>query len=96
MMTFVFSLLYVFGTMIPALRSFMPAMNSTLGVVGILVFSGLTAYESQKLRTVAYSLAQGDAGERSVSLYVSHGALTMYLNFINLFFSLLRLFGRRR
>jgi hypothetical protein len=61
-----------------------------------LVFSGLTAYESQLLNQNAYSLARSNADEGSISLYTTSGALTMYLNFINLFFSLLRLFGDRR
>jgi len=96
MMLFGFSLLFAVAGMFPAAAPYLPAMNITLGLVGILVFSGLTAYESQKLRTTALSLASRDADGRAIALYTSHGALMMYLNFINLFFSLLRLFGRRR
>ena len=56
---------------------------------GVLVFAGLTAYDNQKLRRM-YAL-QGEAGNLAL-----HGALTLYLDFINLFLMLLRLFGKRR
>ena len=66
------------------------------GLLGIVVFSGLTAYESQAVRKSAYSLADRGALETQVSIYTTSSALTMYLNFVNLFFSLLRLSGSRR
>ncbi|ACL67444.1 protein of unknown function UPF0005 [Anaeromyxobacter dehalogenans 2CP-1] len=56
---------------------------------GVLVFTGLTAYDTQKLR--AYARAGGGAAAAPVS-----GALSLYLDFVNLFLSLLRLFGNRR
>ncbi len=56
---------------------------------GVLIFAGLTAYDNQKLRRL-YAL-QGEAGNLALQ-----GALTLYLDFINLFFMLLRVFGRRR
>lgn len=95
-MTIGLSLLYAVGSFIPFMRPFMETLNITTGILGVLVFSGLTAYESQLLKTNAYSLARSNADERSISVYTTSGALIMYLNFINLFFSLLRLFGRRR
>ncbi|MFY3743164.1 Bax inhibitor-1/YccA family protein [Anaeromyxobacter sp. Red801] len=57
--------------------------------MGVLVFTGLTAYDTQKLR--AYARAGGGAAAAPVS-----GALSLYLDFVNLFLSLLRLFGNRR
>jgi FtsH-binding integral membrane protein len=66
------------------------AMQFVMGVVGVLVFSGLTAYDTQRLRAMALQLQ----GEQTGS-YAVVGALSLYLNFINLFLSLLRLFGRR-
>lgn len=61
--------------------------------MGVLVFSGLTAWESQKLRQMAHSIGgQGELAQK----YMVQGALTMYLNFINLFLRLLSLFGTRR
>jgi len=66
------------------------AMQFVMGVVGVLVFAGLTAYDSQRLRAMALELH----GDR-VDTYAVVGALSLYLNFVNLFLSLLRLFGRR-
>lgn len=90
------SLLQMIAGMIPALAGFIPAWNMTTGLLGVLVFSGLTAYESQRVRQTAYTLANARAGQSDVSIYTTASALTMYLNFVNMFFSLLRLFGRRR
>ncbi len=61
--------------------------------VGVLIFVGLTAYDSQKIK---HMLQQApDAGESSQKLALL-GALTLYLDFINLFIYLLRIFGDRR
>jgi FtsH-binding integral membrane protein len=57
-----------------------------------LVFTGLTAYDTQRLKEMYYSTQSGD----DVSRLVVMGALSLYLNFINLFISLLNLFGDRR
>ena len=95
-MTIGLSLIYMLSSFVPFLRPFAQTLNITTGILGVLVFSGLTAYESQLLNQNAYSLARSNADEGSISLYTTSGALTMYLNFINLFFSLLRLFGDRR
>ncbi len=67
--------------------------SMVLGVVGILVFSGLTAYDTQKIKAL-YNRGSGtEESERKLAII---GALTLYLDFINLFLSLLRVFGRRR
>lgn len=58
-----------------------------ISAVSVLVFVGLTAYDTQKIRQLAY------AGDRRFALA---GALSLYLDFVNLFIALLRLFGRRR
>lgn len=61
--------------------------------VGVLIFVGLTAYDSQKIK---HMLQQApDAGEASQKLALL-GSLTLYLDFINLFIYLLRIFGDRR
>ncbi|WP_044198053.1 Bax inhibitor-1/YccA family protein [Hyalangium minutum] len=57
----------------------------------VVVFAGLTAYDTQKLREM--HAATGYSSAATVSIV---GALTLYLDFINLFLALLRLFGRRR
>lgn len=67
------------------------AMQFVMGVVGVLVFSGLIAYDTQRLRAMALEVS----GEQ-VGSYAIVGALSLYLDFINLFISLLRLFGDRR
>jgi FtsH-binding integral membrane protein len=59
--------------------------------VCVVVFSGLTAYDTQKLRQM--HATSGYSSAATVSIV---GALTLYLDFINLFLALLRLFGRRR
>ena len=61
--------------------------------VGVLIFVGLTAYDSQKIKHML--LQAPDAGESSQKLALL-GALTLYLDFINLFIYLLRIFGDRR
>ena len=61
--------------------------------VGVLIFVGLTAYDSQKIKNML--MQAPDAGESSQKLALL-GALTLYLDFINLFLYLLRIFGDRR
>ncbi len=62
-------------------------------IVGIIVFAGLTAYDTQRIKAMnAPGNESTDAG-RKTAIY---GALALYLDFINLFLSLLRLTGRRR
>ena len=66
------------------------AIDFTISVVGIFVFLGLTAYDNQKLKVYAH------AGGGLQSNLAIIGALRLYLDFVNLFLMLLRLFGRRR
>lgn len=91
-----FSLLFAVLNMVPALSPYLPSMDFGLSVVGILVFSALTAYESQKVRKAAYELADRSISASDEGRYTVFFALNMYLNFINLFLNALRLFGRRR
>ncbi|HEY6119863.1 MAG TPA: Bax inhibitor-1/YccA family protein [Pyrinomonadaceae bacterium] len=67
------------------------ALQFVISVVGVLVFTGLTAWDSQRLKQVALALPDGRVGAYSVV-----GALSLYLDFINLFFFLLRFTGSRR
>jgi uncharacterized protein len=62
--------------------------------IGVFVFLGLTAYDAQKIR----AMSQAAAGESDavVQKGAIMGALALYLDFINLFLFLLRIFGRRR
>ena len=63
------------------------AMEFVLSCAGVLIFAGLTAYDTQRLR------AMGEQGEERHALV---GALALYLDFVNLFLFLLRFMGRRR
>jgi hypothetical protein len=62
-----------------------------INVVGVLVFTGLTAWDAQRLKQMAVALPDGRVGS-----YAVVGALSLYLDFINLFFFILRLMGGRR
>jgi FtsH-binding integral membrane protein len=64
-----------------------------ISYIGIAVFVGLTAYDVQKLKRIGAGLEYGDASAGKMALL---GGLTLYLDFINLFLMILRLFGRRR
>jgi FtsH-binding integral membrane protein len=67
-------------------------MQFVVSVVGVLVFAGLTAYDTQRLKNeYVYGQLEGDSSERSAIM----GALSLYLNFINLFTLLLQLLGQR-
>ena len=67
-------------------------MYFAISIIGVLIFVGLTAYDTQKIKNM-YSAS--DSGELMGKKAVM-GALTLYLDFINLFIMLLRLFGQRR
>lgn len=67
-------------------------LTMILSYVGVLVFVGLTAWDSQKIKQML--LQAPDAGESSQKLALL-GALTLYLDFVNLFIYLLRIFGKR-
>lgn len=65
-----------------------------ISVIGVLVFTGLTAYDIQSLKNIYLQSARMDS-EMAAKIAI-HGALRLYLDFINLFIMLLRLFGGRR
>jgi len=67
------------------------ALQFVISVVGVLVFTGLTAWDAQRLKQMAVALPDGRVGA-----YAVVGALSLYLDFINLFFFLLRFTGNRR
>ena len=62
--------------------------------IGVIVFVGLTAYDTQKLKNIGEQIDVRDAS--TLRKYSILGALTLYLDFINLFLMLLRIFGNRR
>ncbi|MGZ3839576.1 MAG: Bax inhibitor-1/YccA family protein [Flavisolibacter sp.] len=61
--------------------------------VGIFIFTGLVAYDTQKIKNMAGMVAEGTEEHRKGAIV---GALSLYLDFINLFLMLLRIFGNRR
>ena len=67
------------------------ALQFLISVVGVSVFTGLTAWDAQRLKQMALALPAGQVGAHAVV-----GALSLYLNFINLFLMLLRFTGSRR
>jgi FtsH-binding integral membrane protein len=68
-------------------------LEMLISYIGVAVFVGLTAYDVQKLKRIGAGLEYGDASARKMALM---GGLTLYLDFVNLFLFLLRIFGRRR
>jgi len=67
-------------------------MYFIISILGVLIFVGLTAYDTQKIKNMYMASDSGELmGKKAVM-----GALTLYLDFINLFIMLLRLFGQRR
>lgn len=67
-------------------------LDFALSILSVIIFTGLTAYDTQKIREI---YAESDVGDMSSRKAIS-GALALYMDFINLFLALLRLFGDRR
>lgn len=68
------------------------ALYWAITYIGVAVFLGLTAYDTQKLR----KMSEAGLNEEDTRRYAVLGALALYLDFVNLFLFLLRIFGRRR
>ncbi|HEX4438436.1 MAG TPA: Bax inhibitor-1/YccA family protein [Thermoanaerobaculia bacterium] len=67
------------------------ALQFVISVVGVIVFTGLTAWDAQRLKAMAVAVPDGRVGS-----YAVVGALSLYLDFINLFLFMLRFMGGRR
>ena len=70
----------------------MPGLGLAISVLGVVIFAGLTAWDTQRLKDSYYQVAGSEYAERLAIM----GALTLYLDFINLFQFLLRFMGDRR
>ena len=74
--------------------------NNTVGfvisIIGVLIFVGLVAYDTQKIKQMALAAGEGAFEEEAGKKYAIFGALTLYLDFVNLFLYILRLFGSRK
>jgi len=91
-----FLMMGLIGIIVASLVNFFlhsSAVQFAVSVMGVLIFTGLTAYDTQKIKALYY--ATGGAGEMAGKATIM-GALSLYLDFINLFLMLLRLFGNRR
>ena len=90
-----FLMMGLFGIIIASLVNiFMKStmMYFVISILGVLIFVGLTAYDTQKIKNMYTASDSGELmGKKAIM-----GALTLYLDFINLFIMLLRLFGQRR
>ena len=90
-----FLIMGLFGIIIASLVNHLPASTTLqwiISVVGVLVFAGLTAYDTQRLKSeYIYGAMEGEVMERSAIM----GALTLYLDFLNLFNLLLQSLGQR-
>jgi len=87
------------GTVIASIVNFFlqsPALYWLVTYVGILVFIGLIAYDTQKIKEMSMALGDELAGSETGKKHAILGALALYLDFINLFLLLLRIFGGNR
>ncbi len=91
-----FLMMGVFGIIIAAIVNLFlqsSALQMVISVIGVLVFTALTAYDTQRIKATYYQLAgQGEALGKAAIM----GALSLYLDFINLFIMLMQFLGERR
>jgi len=90
-----FLIMGVFGIVLASLVAYFfpsPGLTFVISVVGVLVFAGLTAYDTQRIKEMYSVMDDGTVAGRKAVM----GALSLYLDFINLFLMLLRLMGDRR
>ncbi len=91
-----FLIMGLFGVILASLVNIFLQSSSlqfAVSLIGVLIFTGLTAYDTQRIKSVYYE-AVGDV--ETVSKMAVMGALTLYMDFINLFLQLLQFFGDRR
>lgn len=91
-----FLIIGLFGLIIASVVNIFLAnsmMSFIISVLGVLIFAGLIAYDTQRLKMSYYEMG-GD--QTAISVATNYGALSLYLNFINLFQFLLSIFGDRR
>ncbi|NBB14112.1 BAX inhibitor (BI)-1/YccA family protein [Caulobacter sp. SLTY] len=95
-----FLIMGVWGLIAAGLATFLlPGLGSNpifffgFNIIGVLIFAGLTAYDTQRLKMTYYEMG-GD--QNGLAVATNYGALSLYLDFINMFQFLLALFGGRR
>ena len=90
-----FLIMGLFGIIIASLVNIFlksSGLDWAISIIGVIVFAGLTAYDTQSIKEMYSPMDDGTVGGRKAVM----GALSLYLDFINLFLMLLRLFGDRR
>ena len=70
--------------------------NLIISGIGVLIFVGLTAYDTQKIKQLSIAISEGNISEIDGQKFAVLGALELYLDFINLFLYLLRFMGKRK
>ena len=70
-----------------------PAIMFAVSALGILIFAGLTAYDTQRIKTTYLQMAEAD--DEYLGKQAIMGALSLYLNFLNMFMFMLQMFGNR-
>ena len=91
-------LMGLFGVIIASIANFFfrsEMLDTIVCYIGVLVFIGLTAYDTQRIKRMLRE-ANADSHEEAIRKISVVGALTLYLDFINLFLKILRILGRRR
>ncbi|HJQ18615.1 MAG TPA: Bax inhibitor-1/YccA family protein [Allosphingosinicella sp.] len=90
-----FLIMGVFGLIIAMLINLFlrsTAMDLAISAIGVLLFAGLTAYDTQKIKSMYFAVQGSDYARKSIVM----GALQLYLDFLNMFLFLLRFMGDRR
>jgi len=90
-----FAVMGIIGLLIATLINMFlhsPAIYFATSILGVVIFMGITAWNTQQMKSVYYSVGGGEMGQRMAVV----SAFTLYLDFINLFLYLLRFFGVRR
>lgn len=90
-----FLMMGLFGIIIASLVNIFlksSGLNFVVSILSVIIFTGLTAYDTQKIKSMYYQFSDGE----SISKAATMGALSLYMDFINLFITMLRFFGDRR
>lgn len=90
-----FFVMGLFGLIIVSLANIFfqsPAISFATSLIGVIVFIGLIAWDTQKIKSMYYASAGGELGQKIAIM----AAFTLYLDFINLFLHMLRFLGNRR
>ncbi len=91
-------LMALFGLIVASIVNIFMGSNAlqwVITIIGIIVFTGLTAFDAQKIKNLSVSM-DSSSDRDTVGKIAILGALHLYLDFINLFIMLLRIFGNRR